>query len=97
MTKPTRMHSVHELRCQQWVELITHYLDDALAPPQRNSFDQHLARCQACTHYLAEMRTTLQVAATLCEQRVDPETKAKLLAAFRDRITQTPSPPDSTP
>jgi len=54
-----------ELVCQEVVELVTEYLGDTLPAPDRARFDQHLATCPPCTAYLAQMKTTLELAAQL--------------------------------
>jgi anti-sigma factor RsiW len=47
------------------VELVTEYLGGTLAAPERERFDRHLATCPPCTAYLAQVRTTLELAAEL--------------------------------
>jgi anti-sigma factor RsiW len=54
-----------ELVCQEVVELVTEYLGGTLPAPDRERFDQHLATCPPCTAYLAQVRTTLELAAEL--------------------------------
>jgi len=54
-----------ELVCREIVELVTEYLGGTLAAADRVRFDQHLATCPPCTAYLAEVRTTLSLAAEL--------------------------------
>ena len=54
-----------ELVCREVVELVTEYLGGTLPAPDRERFDQHLATCPPCTAYLAQVRTTLALAAEL--------------------------------
>jgi anti-sigma factor RsiW len=54
-----------ELVCREVVELVTEYLGGTLAAKDRERFDQHLATCPPCTTYLAEVKTTLELAAEL--------------------------------
>ena len=54
-----------ELVCREVVELVTEYLGGTLPAHDRERFDQHLATCPPCTAYLAQMRTTLELAAQL--------------------------------
>jgi len=54
-----------ELVCREVVELVTEYLGGTLPARDRERFDQHLATCPPCTAYLAQMRTTLELAAQL--------------------------------
>jgi anti-sigma factor RsiW len=89
MSEQAKVRYVRELRCQELVELVTDYLEGSMIPGERVCFEQHLARCEGCTHYLAEMRKTLQVAGALREEWIDPAAKAGMLAAFRDWKNQT--------
>lgn len=54
-----------ELVCREIVELTTEYLGGTLSPSDRDRFERHLATCPPCTAYLAQMRTTLEMAAEL--------------------------------
>jgi anti-sigma factor RsiW len=54
-----------ELVCQEVVELVTEYLAGTLPDTEKARFDQHLSTCPPCTAYLAQMRTTLSLAAEL--------------------------------
>src|SRR5207253_6724493 len=47
------------LDCQQMVELVTDYLEDALPPALRIAFDEHIRDCDGCQAYLAQMRSTV--------------------------------------
>ena len=48
-----------QLSCQELVELVTDYLDDALPPAERVRFDAHIAGCDGCTGYLEQIRLTI--------------------------------------
>jgi anti-sigma factor RsiW len=50
-----------DLNCRELVELVTDYLHDALPARERARFDAHLAECEACRIYVAQMRTTVHV------------------------------------
>jgi anti-sigma factor RsiW len=54
-----------ELVCREVVELVTEYLGGTLSPADRARFDEHLSTCPPCTAYLAQLRTTLDLAAEL--------------------------------
>jgi len=54
-----------ELVCREVVELVTEYLGGTLSARDRARFDQHLATCPPCTAYLAQVGTTLELAAEL--------------------------------
>ena len=57
--------NVIELVCREVVELVTEYLGGTLPTHDRARFDAHLATCPPCTAYLAQVRTTLELAAEL--------------------------------
>ena len=48
-----------QLSCQELVELVTEYLDDALPPADRARFEAHIADCDGCTSYLEQIRVTI--------------------------------------
>src|SRR4051812_1491974 len=59
------MNAVEALSCQELVELVTDYLEGALAPGDLRRFEEHIAGCGKCTTYLAQMRETIRVTGTL--------------------------------
>jgi anti-sigma factor RsiW len=75
--------SVQELTCQELVELVTAYVEAALADGDLRMFEEHLEVCDGCRRYLAQMRTTIELTGRLAEDSLDPEARDTLLAAFR--------------
>ena len=72
-----------ELACQEVVELISDYLEDALPANDRRRLEQHLAGCPHCTAYLAQMRETLRVAGRLTPEDLSPEMTEEFSEIFR--------------
>ena len=74
-----------ELVCQELVELVTEYLGQALPPEDRVRVEKHLLTCPPCTAYLAQIRTTVDLAGGLAQAGPPRagEVDADLLAAFR--------------
>ena len=72
-----------DLTCKELVELITGYLEGTIRARQRRRFESHLAACDGCTRYLAQMEATIRATGTLTEEQVPDEQKVVLLAAFR--------------
>lgn len=70
--------------CQQWVELVTDYLEDALDPRLRQAVDRHLADCPHCREYLAQMRRTIDLSGHLSEADVPDEVVDALALAFAE-------------
>ncbi len=71
------------LTCQELVELVTLYLEDALPQPGRQRFEEHLAACKGCAVYLDQMRTTIDLVGRLSPESISSEAEAELLDAFR--------------
>ena len=70
--------------CQEVVELVSDYLDQALPPEEATLFEQHVNFCDGCDWYLDQMRSTVRTVGRITEEDVPPETRDKLLAAFRE-------------
>ncbi len=51
------------LRCVEVVELVTHYLDDALDAHDREAIQRHLDGCNGCTIFFAQIRVTMELTA----------------------------------
>jgi anti-sigma factor RsiW len=73
-----------QLSCQELVELVTAYLDDALSAADRARFEAHIADCDGCTGYLEQIRLTIALTGRLVPEQLDPAAEAALLDAFRD-------------
>ena len=74
---------IQEIRCRELVELITDYLEGALAAPERARFERHIAGCDGCHAYLDQMRQTIGALGRLPPESLSPEAESKLLEAFR--------------
>jgi anti-sigma factor RsiW len=72
------------LSCQELVELVTDYFEDALSPADKARFEAHIAGCEGCTMYLRQMREMLEVLGELTTESISPQAEAELLASFRD-------------
>ena len=73
------------IACQELVELVTAYLDDALPAADRERFEAHLAGCDDCRTYVAQFVQTLNALGALPREELDPPARDALLAVFRDR------------
>jgi anti-sigma factor RsiW len=72
-----------DLVCQQAVELMTEYLEDAMSPQDRARFEAHLAGCPACTAYLDQMRLTVVTLGRLDVSSLPPPVLVELVELFR--------------
>ena len=76
--------SVDHVTCQEVVELVTDYFEGALPVDETELFEQHLNFCEGCEWYVDQMRTTVAAVGRIREEDVPPETRERLMAAFRD-------------
>ena len=73
-----------ELTCKEVVEMVSDYLEGALAPEDRVRFEAHIRACEGCTSYLEQMRETIRLTGMLTEAQVPVEQRERLRQAFRD-------------
>lgn len=83
------MTTSDEMACNELVELITDYLDDALPERDVARFEEHLADCPACVEFVEQFRRTIGAVGRRREPVVEPETRARLLELFRG-VTDRP-------
>lgn len=72
-----------ELTCQEFVALVTDYLEGAMDPETRRRFDAHLIECPDCPVYLDQMREIIGAVGFLCEEDMSPAARDILLHRFR--------------
>jgi anti-sigma factor (TIGR02949 family) len=74
----------NEFSCQEMIEVVTNYLDDAQAPDERQRFERHLSRCAGCSTYVDQMRETIrQTGEVPREESLPPALRERILAQFR--------------
>jgi predicted anti-sigma-YlaC factor YlaD len=71
------------LPCQQVVEMVTDYLEGALTPADHRRLEEHLAGCEHCTEYLAQMRETIRLAGRLTPRDLTPQMSTDLTGLYR--------------
>lgn len=72
------------MACQDFVELVTAYVDGVLPADVRSQVDEHLAGCDGCQNVLAQWRTIIALAGRLTEDDVDNTDEVT-----RDRLIST--------
>jgi anti-sigma factor RsiW len=72
----------HDIVCQQAVELVTDYLEGTLSRRERRRFEAHLAACEHCTEYLAQMRATIRLSGQIAAQDLTPEMRSEFTALY---------------
>jgi anti-sigma factor RsiW len=70
--------------CNEFVELVTEYLDGRLDPDTARRFVEHLAECDGCDRYLDQIRRTVRSLGHLPADGLDGQVRDRLLTAFRD-------------
>jgi len=72
-----------KLACQQAVELVSDYLEGALPRAQRRRFEAHLRDCPDCPEYVAQLRATIALLASIGPDRLSPLTHNELIGLYR--------------
>jgi anti-sigma factor RsiW len=70
--------------CNELVELVTAYLDDALDPETRARVEAHLADCEGCANYVQQFRETVRTVGKISDDELDPAFRNRLLDAFKN-------------
>lgn len=70
------------ITCQEFVEMVTDYLEHSLLPEVRKQFEQHAGDCPGCDTYLDQVRRTINMLHQIADEPVSADTKQKLLQAF---------------
>jgi anti-sigma factor RsiW len=78
--------------CQEFVELVTEYLEGALSPADGVRFAAHIDHCDGCSAYLVQFRETIALVGHLPPESIDPAAEQKLLEVFRDWKRSAPAP-----
>ncbi len=73
--------------CEEFVELVTGYLEGAMDEPTRRRFEEHLALCEGCEIYLDQTRETARLldripAGMICSTRSPAGRVPRLEAVF---------------
>jgi anti-sigma factor RsiW len=73
-----------KLTCREVVELVTDYLEGTLSRRDRRRFEAHIAGCEHCTEYLAQLRQTIELTGSLREDDLEPAVRDELLDVFAE-------------
>jgi len=72
-----------DMECQEFVELVTDYLEDALDESTRVRFEHHMGLCPGCEVYLRQMEETAARLGAIPAESLSPDAQSTLLDAFR--------------
>ena len=77
------------VRCVEFVESVTDWMDGALVDPGRLAIEEHLVICPHCTEYVTQLRLSmslLRAAESVAPTDAPaPAARAALLEAYRNR------------
>jgi exonuclease VII small subunit len=76
------MINENNITCQEFVEMVTDYLENILLPEARRQFEEHAGLCVGCQTYLEQIQQTITMLRDVAEEPATPETKQKLLQVF---------------
>ena len=79
-----RTDDADDLACTEEVEIMTDYLEGALAPAVALRLERHLETCPGCSEYLRQMRTVAGSLRGLTHDTISDRARDDLIAAFRD-------------
>jgi predicted anti-sigma-YlaC factor YlaD len=74
---------IAHLSCQEFVELVTDYLEGVLDAATTARFEHHLNLCHGCVVYLEQMQETAARLGSVPVESLSPEAQSALLEAFR--------------
>jgi anti-sigma factor RsiW len=75
--------TLEQLSCQELVELVTDYVEGALATADAERFEAHVATCDGCGAYLEQLRQVIRASGRLAPDALAPEAERELREAFR--------------
>ena len=70
------------MRCTEFVELVTAYLEHQLSADERAAFEAHMKLCPGCDRYLDQFRVTISLLGQLPEESISGPARSRLLDAF---------------
>jgi anti-sigma factor RsiW len=76
-------HDPAHLSCQEFVEVVTDYVEGALDADARARFEHHMGLCPGCEVYLRQMEETAARLGSIPVESLSPDAQSALLDAFR--------------
>jgi predicted anti-sigma-YlaC factor YlaD len=77
---------VDDFPCNEFVELVTDYLEGAMAPAEVRRLEEHLTLCAGCESVLKQFQTVIRLSGRLSTADVDalpPSEREPVMEAFR--------------
>lgn len=85
------LRSRRDLVCQEFVEVVTDYLEGALSRRDSARLEAHLSLCDGCTEYIEQMRRAAHLAGRLTVDDVPAAGRERLLQMFEQWKAQRAS------
>ncbi len=76
---------LEDLQCREVVEVLTDYLEGALAIDERVALEQHLHFCEGCADYVRQFRTSIGLTGRLQEEDVPPQVMDRIVGMLKER------------
>jgi anti-sigma factor RsiW len=73
----------HDMMCQEFVEVLTEYLDATLGANDRARLEAHLTICDDCREYLAQFQRTVTLTGRADTGSLPQSVRDELRRAFR--------------
>jgi anti-sigma factor RsiW len=71
------------MTCEEFVELVTAYLEGALDATATQEFEQHLELCDGCERYLDQIRRTIDLLGEVPAEALSGAARTQLLGFYR--------------
>jgi predicted anti-sigma-YlaC factor YlaD len=75
-------HEYPDVPCQDFVELVTDYLEGVLDPETMAAVEHHLGLCQGCREYLEQIQATKRAVGHVSAESLPQAVQDELVAAF---------------
>lgn len=79
--------AVDSMRCEEFVELVTDYLEHQLSVARLAWTEEHLEACGKCRAYLDQMEQTIATLRRLGDEQLEPGEHDRIMALLREQRT----------
>jgi putative zinc finger protein len=79
---------VDEMVCAELVERVTEYLEGTLHEQDLLRLNRHLAACDSCESYVAQVKAAIRIAGALPGEELDPDTEAGIVKIYRSWVAE---------
>jgi anti-sigma factor RsiW len=76
------------VKCDNIIDELTSYLDNALDPALKQELEEHLKKCKKCRLVVDTCKKTIQIYCNSEPVQLPDETRLRLHTALRERLQQ---------